>query len=66
MMRPRIPLLPSLACQGSLEIRGKHNNGWLVHYNVKTPGGSYVYDVRVLSAKEIKEWTGVDLEKSDG
>lgn len=56
----KLAVLPDLPSTGFLSVRGKSGDGWLVHYDVKTPEGTYVYDRRVLTAEQIKRWTGVD------
>lgn len=70
-----LPLLPGLRWKGKLTVeapnlgkRGKPD-GWLVQWDAEETSpeiqARFIYDRAILTAKQIKDWTGVDVEAKD-
>lgn len=61
----RLPLLDGLRWQGHLTINARDAEGFAVAFDAKDPKGDYerfIFDRTVLTAKQLREWTGVDPE----
>lgn len=52
-----LAILPGLRLTGKLKLLGKEPAGYSVAFNAKSKT-EYVYDRAVLSAKQVKDWTG--------
>jgi hypothetical protein len=65
-VRRVLTLLPGLRWTGKLVVLGAHADGWLVDFDAEDPSASadyrHVLDRAVLSTKQVRDWTGVDLD----
>lgn len=66
-----VPLLPGLRWQGKMRIVGPHDDGYAVEFDAEAPKADplerFVFDHAVLTAKQVCDWTGIELEaKQDG
>lgn len=63
--RSRFPMrlrVTAAGHRGAIHIRGEEPGGYLVAHDFEAPGGWWIYDVRVLTARQIAALTGVRLE----
>lgn len=63
MRRKTLKLLPNLRWKGKLHVLSKQEcGGYLVGFDAVAPDAHpqerYVYDQTVLTAKQLKDWTG--------
>lgn len=69
MARNRFPmfleLLPGLRWKGKLQVNGPHGGGWACEFNAEDVDPvvveRFIFDHAVLTTKQVKDWTGVDL-----
>jgi hypothetical protein len=62
----KLSLLPGLRWSGKVVITGPSGEGYAAQFDAEIVGAAagearIVYDHAVLSRKQVKEWTGVDL-----
>jgi hypothetical protein len=67
--RRTLKLLPGLKWSGKMHVTGKVDGGYLVEFDAEGRANSrerYIYDRAVLTAQQIEEWTGINLDKETG
>lgn len=60
-MPNKLKLLPGLRWKGELQILEKRKGGYCVGFNAEGMDSGqkqYIYDRTVLTAKQLKDWTG--------
>ena len=60
----RLKLLPGLRWTGWMRVQGPIDGGYLVDWDAFDPKAEqapYILDVAVLTAKQIHDWTGVEV-----
>lgn len=68
----KLPLLAGLRWRGKLTVEGPHVDkrgkaaGWQVQWDAEVVDQSvlegFIFDRAILTSKQVKDWTGVDLE----
>jgi hypothetical protein len=69
----KLSLLPGLRWRGKLTVDGPNvgkrgkSDGWLVQWDAEEADpkvfARFIYDRAILTSKQVKAWTGVDLEE---
>lgn len=57
----KLKLLPGLRWSGELKILAERRDGYTVQFNaqgIDSGAVQYIYDRTVLTAKQLKDWTG--------
>lgn len=58
----RLPIKTGLKWEGHLTVTGKAVTGYFVSWDARNAAG-HIYDRCVLSADQVRDWTGTDLEE---
>lgn len=61
----KLALLPGLRWRGKLTVESEQKGGYLVQWDAEETSPKvrdrFIFDRAVLTAKQIKDWTGVEL-----